>query len=439
VIKWTKFIDTFFKNIIIVFIGTSIVNLLNLLYQLLIAHKLTPSDFSAFNSLLSLYTVLSSPLITLQLAVAKSSAEFYVQAKISELKFLISDLFKKTFIFAILTLFIFGLMAARIVNLLKIPSLFCGYILATLLALSWLGPVLLGGIQGLELFSWLSFIQVFGGIIKLILAFMFILLGHKIAGALGALLISTIVIISVSYLPLRQFITKIAPKDKLSPLRDTANPTNQIIVSNGVKYKEIIRFLFPVSISTFCFITLVSFDMVLVKYFFNIEEAGVYSLAQVVGKVFLFLPGAISIVMFPKTSGLNAKKMDTLSTLKRSLSYAIGLCIFAGLLYNLRPHLILKIFTGKVLPESIFLGRLFSLSMSFFALTFILNSYFLSVKDMRFIRYLVLACLLQNLAIFLFHKSLLQVQLILCINSILLFFTNLFLVYEGCSKCLLHR
>jgi O-antigen/teichoic acid export membrane protein len=159
----------------------------------------------------------------------------------------------------------------------------------------------------------------------------------------------------------------------------------------------------------------------MVKYFFSPEEAGFYSIAQMLGKVFLFLPGAISIVMFPRTSVLNAKNKDTASTLTKSLFYGAGLCIISVFGYNLFPSFVLTVLTGKAFPLSIGLGRLFSVSMSFFALLFILIWYFLSIKDFRFIKYLVSFTLLQIFAITLFHNNLFQVQLALCVNSVLLF------------------
>ncbi|MBU3958885.1 MAG: hypothetical protein KKE91_03400, partial [Candidatus Omnitrophica bacterium] len=51
-------------------------------------------------------------------------------------------------------------------------------------------------------------------------------------------------------------------------------------------------------------------------------------------------------------------------------------------------------------------------------------------RDLRFVRYLALFTLLQVSAIVLFHRNLVQVQLIICINAILLFFIHLFLVHK---------
>lgn len=412
--RFIKNIDSFSKNIILVFAGTSLVNIFNLLYQILIAHRLKPSDFAAFNALLSIFVLFSMPLATLQMAVAKYSAGFIAQNQIKKVRVLLSSLLKKTFIFAALTFFIFCFISFYIIDKLKIPSVLSGYLLALLLALCWMTPVFSGGLQGLELFKWFMSVSVITGALKLLLAFIFIWLGFNIAGALGALLFASLAGLIISFFPLRHFFS----------FR---------IIEDTIDFKEIFLYLFPVIISYFCFMSLVNSDMILVKYFFSPQDAGVYSLAHVLGKIFLFLPGAISIVMFPRVSLLNAQNKETVSTLKKSLSYGLLLSMVAIIVYNIIPVFILKILTGKAPLESIRLGRIFSISMSFYALLFIFISYFLSLKDMRFIKYLVLFSIVQFSAIILFHRTLLQVQLILCANAIILFFILFLMAYKKMS------
>jgi O-antigen/teichoic acid export membrane protein len=410
-----KNIDTFTKNIIIVFLGTSFANFFSLLYQLLIAHKLSAPDFAAFNSLLSIFILISSPLDTLRVALAKYCAEFSAKNEIAKLRFLLSDLFKKISFFTLLTFFIFWSVSNYIIKALKISSFASGTILAALVALAWFNPLFSGGIQGLELFGWFTSAALIGGVLKLALAFIFILLGFNIAGALGALLSSSVLVLLILCFPLKQFFSVNTVKEK---------------AKEYIRYNEILSFLFPAALSTFCFMALVNLDMLLVKYFFSQQDSGLYSLAQMLGKIFLFLPATISIVMFPKTSGLNAKDMDTTSTFKRSLFYVFVLCALAVSFYNLFPTLVFRVLTGKVYFESIFLGRLFSISMSFFTFLYLFISYFLSIKDLRFIKYLTIFTILEFIAIVLFHKNLVQVQLVLCINAVLLFLIHLFLAYK---------
>jgi len=313
--KLKSSLDDYAKNIVLVFTGTTVMNFFNLFFQLLIAHKLTAADFAAFNSLLALFAIFSSPLVTLQLAVTKYSCDFHAQNQISKLKFFLSDLLKKSLLLAGATFFLFLSLSNYLVNALKIPSLFCAYIVSALIALSWIVPVLAGGIQGLELFHWYSCSTVVSGILKLILGFIFIAFGYNIAGALGALLIATVVGLFIFYYPLRQFIVLGLKKE-------------------DINYKEILRYIFPVGATSLCFMALVSFDMVLVKSYFSPQDAGFYSLAQMLGKIFLFLPLAVSIVMFPRISSLNAKNMQTFPTLSRSLRYILILCFSTFIIYN---------------------------------------------------------------------------------------------------------
>ena len=405
-LKYLKNVDSFSKNIIIVFSGTVLVNIFNLLTQLVIAHRLTANDFAAFNSLLSIFVLLSTPLATLQTVVVKYTAEFNAQNQLNKVKFLLSSLLKKTFILAVLTFIIFYFVSLSLIDKLKINSTSAAYILTLLLAFSWLGPVFSGGLQGLELFKWLMAISLIGGFAKLLFAFIFTELGFTVSGASGAFLASSVIGLALSAFALRRFIYFKTEHEQ-------------------ILWKELILYIFPVAISTFCFAGLTNIDMVLVRYYFSPADSGAYSIAQMVGKIFLFLPAAINLVMFPKTSGLNANQKSSTHILNRSLLYAAILCILASVIYNAMPVFVLKVLTGKALSESVVLGRLFSISMSFFALSFIIMSYFLSIKDLRFVKYLALFSCIQILAIVFLHHSLIQVQAILCINAIIIFFIYL--------------
>ncbi len=410
-LKNFRAVDSYTKNIAIVFFGSFLGSFLNLLCQLLVAHKLIPEDFAAFNSLLAIYILASSPLATLQTALAKYVAEFNSRGETDKVKALLSGFLKHVTLFSLVILLVSYFAFTPMMLSLKIGSSLAGYILIGMLALSWFTPVAIGGLQGLELFKWFSASSIVSGIVKLLLTFIFIIWGYNISGALGAFLISVFCSIGISYIPLRRLFS-------LEKIRASIN------------YQEIYQYLFPIAISIFCFNGLFNIDMILVRYFFSTQDSGIYSLAQMVGKIFLFLPSAISVVLLPRTSHLSAKKINTLSVLNRSILCGAILCLIAVVTYNLFPGFMLKILTGKALPEAILLGRLFSISMSFFALLFILITYFLSKKDLRFIKYLVIFTLAQAGAIVLFHRTLVGVQIILCVNAVLLFTLSLRLAYN---------
>lgn len=404
-----KHIHTFRINILIVFLGTAVVNIFNLLYQLLVAHSLSPADFAAFNSLLSIFMLIASPLATIQPALAKHIAEFKAKRNTRNIYALLDAFFKKTLLLAVVIFLAVYLLAPFILSILRISSSHSGIILAALLALSLISPILLAGLQGLEIFKLLVSISIITGIIKLGLTFFSIRLNLNIECPLLALLGANLSGIIISFFFLRRFLFR-------------------KIKHSNVNFLNIISYTVPISASYFCFMSLVNFDMVMVKYFFSPFESGLYSLAQMAGKIFLFLPGAISIVMFPRVAGLNARNMDTRLTLKHSLFYAGLLCCTGALIYNICPVFVLKLIVGKAPAASVLLGRLFSVSMSFFALIFIIITYFLSIKDLRFIGVLILSAILQFSAIVLFHRSIFDIQVILCINSFFLLLASLLLI-----------
>lgn len=393
-----------------VFGGSFLASLGNLIYQLIIAHSLSVVDFAAFSSLLSIFSIVSSPLVTMQLAISKYTAEFSARGQSGKIIFVFRRL---SAIFAWLGLVMFTffcLFSFFSLSKLKIDSPASALILSGMFFLTCFVPLFNGVLQGLELFWWICGSSVLGVGLKLIFTVIFVSFGLKVAGALGAFAISLFIAAAVCLIPLG----RINSSGKPDP---------------DVDMRGMFWYILPIAATNFCYLGLVSSDMILVKYFFSPENSGVYSLAQVAGKIFLFLPGAISIVMFPRVSRLNAQNNKTRGTLTMSLTYGFILSVCAVLVYNFFPDFILRSLTGKAPLESIALGRFFSVSMSLFALLYILMNYFISLKDWRFLKYLVISAACQALAIILFHADVFQVQFILCLNALILFLVFLGLAY----------
>ena len=407
-----KKLDSFSKNIILVFSVSSISNFVNLLYQLCMAHAFTASNFAGLNALISAIAIFAAPWATLQLGVAKYCAQFNARGQNGDIRALLSDLTKKSLLIGAAITVLYVIFSSFFLNFLRLPSAASGYVLAGMCILMIVVPVLAGALQGLEFFRWFSLGSLLGTISKLSVSLLFVAWGFGITGALGGLLVASAVLVFIYGNALKKYIA----------------------VSNAgscpISYKELAGYLFPVAISNLCFMFLVNSDMILARHWFSPAESGYYSLGQMVGKIFLFLPGAISMVLFPRTAGLSAKAMDTRSTLKKSLIYTGFLCILAVFLYNAAPGLVLKVLTGKVSREAIELGRLFSISMTLYTLGFVLITYFLSIKDFRFIKYLMFCTGIQCAGFMFFHKNPAQIQLVMCAVAACMLIINLMLAYR---------
>jgi len=398
--------DRITKDIFLVFLGTSLVNIFNLFYQLFIVRKLEVADFAAFSSLISIAMILSIPATTVTQTINKFTAAFQAHQQKEKIIALLARFSNLVFTLSLILFIILCLLIPFLSKFFKITDKIAIFFMATIVLGAWILPIYSGALQGLEKFHWWTFSSIFGAALKLVLTVVFIYFSWGMRGPLAAFALSNFACLLIFLIPLKDYIF--------------TKPTGTFL-----EFRQALYYLLPVALTYFCFNVLVSIDMVLVKRYFSDSLAGYYSVAQIIGKIFLFLSGPVTIAMFPKTAGLNARKQDTTHLLKRSIFYAGALTLLALLAYNLAPAFILKLLTAKDYPISISLGRFFSVSMSLYALVFALILYHLSIGDFRFIKSLVIFTFLEILAIILLHQTLFQVQICLCLNAFILFLINL--------------
>lgn len=399
------FNNKFLKNSVIIFLSTSLVNVANLLYQILVVRKLSVANYGAFNSLLSVFTVISLPVASLAAMIAKFVSSYNNTGQRKKADSFLSAVFGHMFLTGLLFLAVYLLFGFNFRNYLHLDSVIPVYFVGGMLFLTILSTVMFGGLQGLESYLWLSVSNVLSGGLKLILALLFIYLGWDLLGALGAYVTAQIAGLSVS----------------LFALREIFYSRHEI---SDIALKEKYKFIIPSFITLGCIALLTNIDVVFVKHFFDPVEAGYYSVAQLIGKIVLFVPGAIYIVMLPSASGLHAQKKSARDLLIKSLKYTAFLCVLVTAAYNLFPGIFLNILTGKVNEHIILLGRLFSVSMTFFSLLAVLLLYQLSISKFMFLKNLALFTVLQICAILFYHASLVQILVILILNSIVLCVLN---------------
>jgi len=282
-----------------------------------------------------------------------------------------------------------------------------------------------GGLQGLQRFGSLAFNLIVNGGLKLALVILFVRLGLGPLGAMGAIALSYFIVVFLSFFLLRGFLSRakgISPKEP--------NPE----ISNPFNISEVYHYFFPVGITLLCFMVLTSVDLILVKHFFTPLEAGYYSVAQMVGKIILFLPLPIIMVMFPKLSSMESQREKKLKILEKSLWLSGFSCTIVALICILFPSFVMKILTGEVYFKCVPLIRYFSVNMTFFSVALIILYYQISTNKRMFLYPLFLLTLIQIGLIIIFHKTLIQVLMTVSIIAFCLFVINFYLSYRPLKK-----
>jgi len=397
--------DNLIKHGTLMFVATSMANVANYVFHVLLGRMLGPADYGILMSLISLLMIISVPAGALQTVITKYVSQFKAKEEYAKINRLILVSIKRLFWYGLLAFLVFAFLSGYVAAFLRIPSRVPVIVLGLVLLVSIILPVLSGGLQGLQIFEHLGGYIITGGVLRVVFGVLLVSLGLGVSGAIGASALSTAIVLVLAFVSLR-FIY--GWKDENVRLNSS----------------EMYRYFWPVLATVLCFMVLTNTDIILVKHFFSPVEAGHYSAAAVFGKIVLFLPAAIVMVMFPKTSELHALEKDSSLILWKSLLGVGFLCGVVTAGYFLFPRLIVSVLFGVKYLSAVPLIGLFGLAMTFFSLVNILIFYHLSVHNLRFIYALVTCTLLQVTAVWFFHRTLTQVLYILIGSGILLILVN---------------
>lgn len=400
----------FAKELVLLFIAINIVNFSNYIYTLMMARMLGPAEFSLFASLISIFIILSSLISTIQTVTTKYVSNYFAEKDYKSISNFFFGSFKKITLICLIFFILFILASKQIALFLNTVSPIPIIILGSMVIISIFVSISRGTLQGIQNFSHLSLNLIIDAILRLVIGILFVYLGFKNSGAIGSSSISGFIAILISFIPL-SFIFK--------------NRNNKQDIKQDINFLEVYKYTIPVLIASICLFILISFDLVLVKHFFNELNAGQYSAAATMGKIVIFIPGAIGLVMFPKVAEYHKKNLNSIDILKKSLFITLILCGGVTICYFLFPNFLIRVMFGKVYENSAYLIKFFGVAMTFFALNNILILYNLSIEKFKFILPTIISTILQIVLIYLFHDSLIQVILILLFNSLVIFAVNL--------------
>lgn len=392
------------KSSSLLFLASIVVNVCNLLFWLFMVRNLNPIDYGVLNALFSLFMILSLPSSTIQTVVAKFVAQLYGKNEIRQVKGFGIHFGKRVFVAGILSLGFFILFSQAMGNFLKISQASLVVLTGVIIFIALLSPLTVGILQGSQRFFAMSVNGIIGSFLKLILGAIFVILGFKVMGALAGFGLAVAIALAVSFFQI--------PREVVM---SKENSSAQFRMGSVYQYGV------PVFLSLLSWMILTNADVILVKHFFSPIDAGSYSVAQMVGKIILFLPSVIGVVLFPKISEAFSQGKPTLPLLKKGLSITAFLCVAASIFCVLFPDFVLKILTGKQNIDSVRLVPYFCVAMTFYAMVNQLVFFNLAVHRFRFTAYLLLATFLQLGLITVYHPDLSAVIWFLIINSFLLF------------------
>jgi len=402
------FNDTVIKHGSIVFLASLLCNIFNLAFWLFMVRKLNPINYGILNSMVSFLAVVSLPVSILQTVLARYFSEFKAKDNKENIKALFKAFLKRISVINFVILLIFFVLSRSIANFLNIENNFFIYLSAFSIFFSNLLVLSISSLQGLQFFPRIALNSVIQGFIKISTGVVLVVAGFNALGAFFAFVFSGFGAFVFSLFQLPKWVLKMKRKEYR-------------VHKPNINLTDIYSYFLPVSIALISYTLFINSDIILVKHFFSQSDAGIYSIAQTVGKIILFLPGAIILVFFPVAVHHKTQNKNAVPMTKKSLLFVSALCVTVSLLTFVFPKIALRVIAGKVLNECVPLVRLIIFPMSLFALNYIFIFYNLSVRNTKYIFLFLCLSIIQILAIFVFHQTLLEIVGILTVSSLLAF------------------
>lgn len=391
------------KHASVMFIATIISGAFNYLYQLYIGRALGPEEFGVFGSLFAIFYIISILTTTIQTGSARFVSKYVGENEQSKINYFKKGMIKRSFLLGLVLFSIIILSSRWIAIFLNIDSVIPIVIIGSAFLFSAILPVNLGVFQGMQKFITLGTNNVIGFLSKLILGIILVSIGFGVNGALGAVVIGSLIALIFSFLGFRRIFL-----DKSDS-------------SNNIHFSEVYLYSLSAFAAMFCYAVPGNVDVIIAKHFLSSHTAGLYTSVTVLGKILLFIPGAIVAVMFPKVSELHSGKNYTGSILNLSLFYTGIVSGILALGYWFFPSIFIGIPFGYEYLEVSPVLQVYGVGILFFSLTVVLMRYSLAIHNVKYMYILIFFTFIEIALFLLFHGSIINMAKIVLIVNIILF------------------
>ncbi len=371
----------------------------NYIYNLLLGRILGPTEFADAAILITFLLVLSFVGMTFQIVTAKYAVLF----KDEKLATFLRLITKYASFFGILfgAVIFFFHKELQLIFHTQTSSMF--WIFALGLPLYFLMSVNRGLYQGKDVLNKLSLTYQSEMISRLVITIAVVLLIPAIPSSI-AIAIGIVISFVFGLFPFQKSIVK----------------STIVITEKLVETKSIIIFFGLTAFYELTQIIINNSDIILVKHYFDNEQAGLYASLALIGRVVYFVSWMFVMLLLPKVIQLKKDGKNTLPILLKYVGYIVILSTLIVTFTWLFPEFVVRLMFGEQYISISPLLWKYALATSIFAIANIFAYYFLSIG--KYIPVIVSAFLglTQIGLIMLYHNSLEQVVLMQVLTMVLL-------------------
>ena len=369
---------------------------MNYASNLIFSRILEPASYGDLTALLALLVVITVPTGAAQTVIAERVASNAAAGRLERVGYILRHALAHVFVIALAVSFVYTLSIPLVVDVLDLQAIGPALALAPLITLSFLLPVAMGVLQGLERYLALGLMLVAISLARIGFGVPWASMasggsGGALAGqAVGA----AFVLVGAAWLLRRQLI---------------GGGTGA--ASSGLRRKPDVRAV-SASLAFVAFAVLSNLDILLAKLFLPSHDVGMYAALTTIGKVVMFLPGAVALVMVPNAARARHTRRESARVLRIAGLLVAATAAIAAVPAALAPGLVVELMFGQDYKAATSGVLPIVCAGAGLALLYLLVVYTVAVEDRRWSTLLGAGILLQIVGISLFHDSPAQVALV---------------------------
>lgn len=392
--------------------GSMGVNVINYLYHLVMGRVLGPVNYGILASIFSVLYIISIVPMSASISIVKfvssakdmrEAAGIFLNTRNLVLKISLTG--------ALLILFL----SKQVSNFLHIENIFLVLTISPIIIFSLLWLVNQATLQGLLVFEGFVYPNLLGSLGRLVLGLLLVYVGLAVMGAMWGILLGYVLAYLYSFYMVKKKI-RISSKAHfdLAPL---------------------LKFSVPALLQALAFTSIFTLDLILVKHFLPPYEAGLYAALSTLGKIIYFAVTPITSVMFPIVSKRRVRGENYRKVFYAALIATALLSFSIAIFYYLLPDLAIGLLYGKeylsVRNELVWMG----LFITVYTLSYLLVNFLLSLGRTKIVSIPIIVAILQIVAIWFFHETVLQVIQVSLLSVLFMFFgVGSYLVYIQVKK-----
>lgn len=381
----------------VVMVGQTTLQVTNYAFHFVVARLLGPANYGLLVALLALAEPI--PAGPLRQIFSQRMASTPVEQRPFVIRHSVWLALRWNAIYAVVLIVLLAIFARPLQSFLKLSGITPLIILLILLLVGQLVSFANGLVEGMERFKLLSLSMIVQGIGRL--AFATALAGLGVVGALIASPISSVLSILTSGIPL----FKVARRSGPDILPD---------------FPPFLTYYFYLAISQPVSLLLIGIDVIMARRLLIPEHAGYFAALSTLGRITIYISGAVAVVLFPRLVRQLKKERHTspVKILLPGLLLSLTISALVPVMFALFPKLIINVLYGLRYPGLEPILWVYAMALLPVVVVKIVSQYFLATRALAFPVLVGLAIAVKVVLLSLFHDSLLHMVLVVGIVNL---------------------